>query len=205
MWQVVFEREALEALRRLDRKLGKKITNKIEQLARDPYASNNNVKRLQGIDAYRLRVGDWRVVYRLRNDIVTIVVVKIANRGRCLPMKIQIIEKKGKPAFAVVPIDEWRRITEALEDKVDIAAVRRSIDSNEDGIPLDVVDRILDGQNSLKVYREWRGITQAVLAKRVGSSTAYISQIETGRRQMGKALIKRVAMTLRLPVSLLLD
>lgn len=205
MWQVVFEREALEALRRLDRKLGKKITNKIEQLARDPYASNNNVKRLQGIDAYRLRVGDWRVVYRLRNDIVTIVVVKIAKRGRCLPMKIQIIEKKGKPAFAVVPIDEWRRITEALEDKVDIAAVRRSIDSNEDGIPLDVVDRILDGQNSLKVYREWRGITQAVLAKRVGSSTAYISQIETGRRQMGKALIKRVAMTLRLPVSLLLD
>lgn len=120
-------------------------------------------------------------------------------------MKVQIIEKEGKPVFAVVPIDEWQRITEALEDKADLAAVRRSIERSEEAIPLEIVDRILDGDNSLKAYREWRGLTQAALAKRVGSSTAYISQIETGRRQMGRALTKRVALALRLPAALLQD
>ncbi len=81
MWQVVFEPEAVEALRRLDRKRARQITDKVRQIAQDPYRSNNDVKRLQGTEAYRLRVGDLRMVYRLRNEIVTVVVIKIGNRG----------------------------------------------------------------------------------------------------------------------------
>jgi mRNA interferase RelE/StbE len=41
------------------------IQKKIVSLAADPHAPINNAKRLQGRTGYRLRVGDWRVIYEL--------------------------------------------------------------------------------------------------------------------------------------------
>ena len=43
----------------------KRIVAKIKEIAADPYARHNNVTRLQGRDSYRLRIGDWRVIYEL--------------------------------------------------------------------------------------------------------------------------------------------
>ncbi len=57
------------------------IRSKINVLALDPFAANNNVKKLKGSDDYRLRVGDWRVVYSLENDAFIIKIVCIAPRG----------------------------------------------------------------------------------------------------------------------------
>ncbi len=57
------------------------IRSKIDALAADPYAPNNNVKKLKGSDDYRLRVGDWRVIYSLIDARLVIVVVRIAPRG----------------------------------------------------------------------------------------------------------------------------
>jgi hypothetical protein len=39
-----------------------------------------SVKALKGGDEYRLRVGDWRVVYTLHDDVLTVLVVRIAHR-----------------------------------------------------------------------------------------------------------------------------
>ena len=50
-------------------------------LARDPRAPNNNVKKLTGVEGYRLRVGDWRVVYTLRQQVLTVVVVRVGHRS----------------------------------------------------------------------------------------------------------------------------
>jgi PHD/YefM family antitoxin component YafN of YafNO toxin-antitoxin module len=41
-----------------------------------------------------------------------------------LRMNKQIIKKGGKPAFVVIPIEEWRRIEATLEERADTAAVR---------------------------------------------------------------------------------
>jgi mRNA interferase RelE/StbE len=57
------------------------IRSKLDALAVDPAAPNNNVKRLKGSAHYRLRVGDWRVIYALRDDALIIAVVRIAPRG----------------------------------------------------------------------------------------------------------------------------
>ena len=43
----------------------KRIVAKIRQVAADPYSPNRNVTKLQGRDGYRLRVGDWRIIYEL--------------------------------------------------------------------------------------------------------------------------------------------
>lgn len=81
MYQIAFETEAAKALQRLPRNTAHLIRAKIDQLARNPHAPNNNVKRLRGQAAYRLRVGDWRVLYRLEDTRLIIVVVKIRPRS----------------------------------------------------------------------------------------------------------------------------
>ena len=57
------------------------IRGKLDQLAQDPYARNPNVTKLQGRPGYRLRVGDWRIIYELEDDRLVILVLKIALRG----------------------------------------------------------------------------------------------------------------------------
>ena len=57
------------------------VTEKIEQLALDPLAYNPQVKKLKGLEGYRLRVGDWRVIYDLVKDELVIHVIRVGIRG----------------------------------------------------------------------------------------------------------------------------
>ena len=81
MYRIEYRREAARALLRMPRNQALLIREKIDALAVDPYAPNNNVKALVGLSAYRLRVGDWRVIYEIDDDTVTILVLRIASRG----------------------------------------------------------------------------------------------------------------------------
>lgn len=105
--------------------------------------------------------------------------------------KPQIIEQDGKPAFVVLPIEEWERILDRIEDLEDEAAIRNFHEQGERTYPSDVVYAILDGANPVKVYREWRGLTQAELAKAAGIAKLYLSQIETGRRSGSAKVLRR--------------
>jgi mRNA interferase RelE/StbE len=57
------------------------IREKMEQVAINPFAPISNAKKLQGRPGYRLRIGDWRVIYEINKDEVIIIVMKIAPRG----------------------------------------------------------------------------------------------------------------------------
>jgi len=57
------------------------IREKLAQIADDPFASIPNAKKLQGRPGYRLRVGDWRVIYEINKQQVVIIVMKIAPRS----------------------------------------------------------------------------------------------------------------------------
>ena len=59
----------------------KVILEKLEQLRLAPYKTNNNIKKLIGYDAYRLRVGDYRVIYKINQGILEILVINIDVRG----------------------------------------------------------------------------------------------------------------------------
>jgi mRNA interferase RelE/StbE len=50
-------------------------------VAAHPYAPNVNLKKLQGRDAYRLRVVDWRVIYELHDDRLVMLLLEIGPRG----------------------------------------------------------------------------------------------------------------------------
>ena len=81
MYQVVYTKQAARALQKMPRNLASQVRQKLDRLAEDPYAANNNVTKLQERPGYRLRIGDWRVIYELEDDVLRILVLKIAPRG----------------------------------------------------------------------------------------------------------------------------
>ena len=65
----------------MPRNTAKLIREKLEMIAADPYADHPNAKKLQGREGYRLRVGDWRVIYKIEKEQLAIIVLKVASRG----------------------------------------------------------------------------------------------------------------------------
>jgi DNA-binding XRE family transcriptional regulator len=102
-------------------------------------------------------------------------------------MSAQIIENNGVSEYAVVPIADYRVLIEKAEMLDDVAAFDKAeatLAAGEDElVPSDIVDSLLDNVNAVKVWREYRGMSQAVLADAAGLSQAYIAQIETGKRE----------------------
>jgi DNA-binding XRE family transcriptional regulator len=103
----------------------------------------------------------------------------------------------------VVPIAEWQRIEAALEDRADAASVQAYLDQPGEAFPDAVLAAILDGTPPIKALREHRGLTQARLARAAGTSPVYISQIERGEREAGRALVRKLAKALKVDPELL--
>ncbi len=81
MCRIVFTKRADRILRKMSRNRARLIREELDQPAQDPYARNSNVTKLEGRPGYRLRVGDWRVLYEPEDDRPVIMVLKIAPRG----------------------------------------------------------------------------------------------------------------------------
>ena len=81
MYNIVFTKQADKALRKMPQNIARLIRQKLDQIAADPYAKHNNVTKLQNRPGYRLRVGDWRIIYEIHNDQLVVLVLKIAPRG----------------------------------------------------------------------------------------------------------------------------
>ncbi len=79
MKQVVFTRTALKALRRMPANVATTIRGKIDQYAADPASLANNVTRLQGRSGFRLRVGDWHVLFD--EDGAVLEILDVGPRG----------------------------------------------------------------------------------------------------------------------------
>lgn len=113
----------------------------------------------------------------------------------------QIIETVSGEKLAVIPLDDYRRLVSAAEDAADQRAydeARRRLATGEDElVPEPFASRLLDGENPVRVWRELRGLTPRDLAESAGISPAFLSQIESGRRQGKLATLKALATALR--------
>lgn len=66
--EIYYSLSAQRALRRSDKRVV--IRQKIERLAIDPASLGANVKKLKGREESRLRVQDWRVIFRIEGDVL---------------------------------------------------------------------------------------------------------------------------------------
>ena len=80
MYKITFSKQADKTLRRMPRNTAKNIAKKIKELAVNPKRMRN-VKKLTDHPGYRLRIGNWRVVFTISENEVLIHVVKIKSRG----------------------------------------------------------------------------------------------------------------------------
>ena len=81
MYKIELTRTARKEYLKLPSKIRLSIHEKLQELAKSPFDSHQNIKALQGIQGcYRLRVGDYRVIYRLHNKILLIEIIKIGHR-----------------------------------------------------------------------------------------------------------------------------
>lgn len=76
---------------------------------------------------------------------------------------------------------------------------------DDDPMPLAVMDRLLDGDHPLKVFRSHRGLTQKELAARTGLNATYLSQIETRKRGGSTRVYRLLAAALNVDIGDLIE
>ena len=126
---------------------------------------------------------------------------------------VQFIRTPGGDDLAIMPRNEYDRLValaaETQEDSGASWIVRNSLRALKEGrevvLPKTVADRLANGENAVRVIREWRDLIQGELAVAVGISQNYLSEIETGRRKGPAELQKKFARALGVPVDLLID
>ena len=114
-------------------------------------------------------------------------------------MNIQIIKNNGAPEYAIVPFDEWKKIISRIEEMEDIRDARNisaAIAAGVETFPADFVKRLSSGESRLKVWREYRKLTLAKLAKTCGVSIPAISQIENDKRTPSVDLLVKLSKAL---------
>jgi len=78
-YRVELTRSAEKDLRRIDRSRVTSLYKAMEGLGDDPRPPGS--KKLVGADrTYRIRVGDYRIVYEIEEDILVVLVIRVAHR-----------------------------------------------------------------------------------------------------------------------------
>lgn len=123
-------------------------------------------------------------------------------------MNVHILEHNGVPAFAVIPIDEFNRLIEPLEDAEDSSTLERLAadvaSGNEKTYPHEVIKALINGANPVKVFREYRNMTPAQLASACGVTSAHIYQIESGKRSMSVDVLRKMTQALDVDADMLI-
>ena len=81
MYELKYRRQARNYLARLPRRIKSVIVNNLHELAANPDNPSLDIDVLKGRKGFRLRVGQYRIIYTRQDDQLIIEVVKIRTRG----------------------------------------------------------------------------------------------------------------------------
>jgi mRNA interferase RelE/StbE len=85
-YSLIIQPDALKALKKIPGPDRRRIGRRIESLAHDPRPAGA-VKLKGPVEFYRIRAGDYRVIYRIHDDVLEVVVVRVGHRGDIYRMK----------------------------------------------------------------------------------------------------------------------
>lgn len=106
---------------------------------------------------------------------------------------LQTIQSPKGETLVVLPLAEY----EALVDSADLSLAQKAASELANGqdelVPAEIVNRLLDGDNPIRVWREHRGMSAKALAEAAEISAPYLSEIETGKKEGKVTVLKRIA------------
>jgi hypothetical protein len=116
----------------------------------------------------------------------------------------------NKGEVAILPRTDYETLVAKAEEADEdlgssrlVARARKEIAAGIPLVPKEVVDRIAEGENALRVFREWRGRTQLYISHKTNLGQGYISDLESGRRKGTIAALKKIADALKVPLDLI--
>ena len=77
-YKIVFKRAVAKDLRQVPNKDIRRILQRIDGLAEDPRPAGAEI--LTGDEKYRIRQGNYRILYAVEDEIITVTVVKVGHR-----------------------------------------------------------------------------------------------------------------------------
>jgi mRNA interferase RelE/StbE len=87
-YKIEFSRKAERQFKDLTNQIQKRLKPKIDALAQNPRP--RGVKKLEGEDElYRIRVGNYRVIYQVRDDVLIVLVVSLGDRKEIYKRRIK--------------------------------------------------------------------------------------------------------------------
>ena len=107
-------------------------------------------------------------------------------------MQFETMTQNGQ-TFAMVPI-------EVLEEMTDLDALNAAIARAEEGFPEHVWEALEAGESPLRVFRNYRGLTQLQLEQQSGVKREQISAIESGKANGSVETLKKLAEALDVPM-----
>lgn len=75
-YTISYEKEAVQELEKLETSISQRIIKKVDELVDNPFSKD--IKRLKGSDDFRLRVGDYRIIFSIEGN--SIIVFKVGHR-----------------------------------------------------------------------------------------------------------------------------
>ena len=107
----------------------------------------------------------------------------------------QIITQNGKPAFAVIPWNEYQEL------------IRNQIDSDESDVwfPNEVVKANVRGNCLIKAWREYFKLTQAELAVRAGMKQSALARLDSVSITPRKSTLTKLAEAMEIDVEQLIE
>lgn len=118
--------------------------------------------------------------------------------------KPQIIEHNGRPTHVILAIEDYQRLEARAEELADCQAFDDAMKNPQESFPDRVAERLVDGDSPVKVFREYRELSLAEMARRTGLSKSYLSKIESGGGGSVNAF-KTIASALGVTVDDLID
>ena len=123
--EIRYNRAAIKALMKMPSNTARLIRSKIEQYASDPESMANNVKKLQGRDGYRLRVGDWRVIFDRNGVVLDILVQERRDQAAAERFLRRVLDGEGGTEPRVVITDKLTSYPPAIKRVLPTAEHRR--------------------------------------------------------------------------------
>ena len=106
--------------------------------------------------------------------------------------------------MVTIPLDEYKALKLAAEDLADLQAYDRAMSAldrgDEELIPAEQVQRMIAGESPLRVWREYRALTQTALAQVSGVNRVQIANIEAGTRHGSIETLRKLAEALGITV-----